>query len=65
MTSTTTRATGFCGIIPPRGKTEIVAHAPLPKQCMPTSVLDPERMIFYAGHRRRRLQEQARAVFGV
>ena len=31
------------------GRTEIVAHAPLPKQCLPASVLDPERLIFYAG----------------
>jgi DNA-binding beta-propeller fold protein YncE len=30
-------------------KTEVVAHNPLPLQCMPTSVLDPERLIFYAG----------------
>ena len=30
-------------------KTEIVAHAPLPMQCMPCSLLDPDRMIFYAG----------------
>jgi hypothetical protein len=34
---------------PERGQTEVVAHAPLPKQCLPTSVLDPERLIFYAG----------------
>lgn len=31
------------------GQTEVVAHAPLPKQCLPTSMLDPERLIFYAG----------------
>jgi hypothetical protein len=31
------------------GKTEVVAHSPLPKQCLPASVLDPERLIFYAG----------------
>lgn len=29
--------------------TEIVAHGPAGKQCIPTSVLDPERMIFYGG----------------
>jgi hypothetical protein len=34
---------------PKTGKTEIVAHAPLPKQCLPASVLDPDRLIFYAG----------------
>ena len=46
---------------PRTGRTEIVAHAPLPMQCLPTSVLDPERMIFYAGtadgdRKRRRVQ---------
>ncbi|MEO1996393.1 MAG: hypothetical protein ABGZ17_14080 [Planctomycetaceae bacterium] len=34
---------------PGRHLTEIVAQAPLPNQCLPTSVLDPERLIFYAG----------------
>jgi hypothetical protein len=34
---------------PGMGHTEIVAHAPVPKHCIPTSVLDPERMIFYGG----------------
>ncbi len=34
---------------PETGETEVVAHAPLSKQCLPTSVLDPERLIFYAG----------------
>ena len=34
---------------PESGKTEVVAHAPVPKACIPTSVLDPERMIFYGG----------------
>ena len=32
---------------PDTGQTEIVAHAPVPKHCIPSSVLDPERMIFY------------------
>ncbi len=31
------------------GKTEIVARGPVPKHCIPTSVLDPERLIFYGG----------------
>lgn len=31
------------------GKTEVVVHAPLAKQCLPTGQLDPERLIFYAG----------------
>jgi len=34
---------------PEQKKTEIVSHGPLPMQCMPTSRLDPERLIFYAG----------------
>jgi len=34
---------------PRTGRTEIVAHAPVGKQCIPCSVLDPERLIFYGG----------------
>jgi len=34
---------------PKTGKTEIVAHAPVPRQCIPASVLDPDRLIFYGG----------------
>jgi len=34
---------------PQQEKTEIVAHAPLPMQCLPCSQLDPDRLIFYAG----------------
>src|SRR5205823_1908451 len=34
---------------PKTGKSEIVAHGPVPKHCIPNSVLDPERMIFYGG----------------
>ena len=34
---------------PKTGKGEIVARAPVPKHCIPTSVLDPERLIFYGG----------------
>jgi hypothetical protein len=34
---------------PQTSETEIVAHAPLANQCLPTSVLDPKRLIFYAG----------------
>jgi hypothetical protein len=53
-TRVTTRANHFTGgwilrTHPGTGKTEIVAHAPLPMQTMPASVLDPQRMIFYAG----------------
>ena len=34
---------------PDDGRGEVVAHAPLPNQCLPTGELDPERLIFYAG----------------
>lgn len=34
---------------PGSGKTEIVAQSPVPKHCIPCSVLDPQRMIFYGG----------------
>lgn len=34
---------------PESGKTEVVAQGPVPKHCIPTSVLDPERLIFYGG----------------
>jgi hypothetical protein len=34
---------------PETGKTEVVAQGPVPKHCIPTSVLDPDRMIFYGG----------------
>mgnify|MGYP003674906985 FL=1 len=34
---------------PESGRTEVVAHGPVPKACIPTSVLDPDRMIFYGG----------------
>jgi hypothetical protein len=34
---------------PKTGKAETVAHGPVPKHCIPNSVLDPQRMIFYGG----------------
>lgn len=34
---------------PETGVTEIVEHGPVPKNCIPTSVMDPKRMIFYGG----------------
>lgn len=34
---------------PETGKTEIVVHAPLKLQCLPTGQLDGERLIWYAG----------------
>lgn len=34
---------------PKTGKSEVVAHGPVPKHCIPCSVLDPDRMIFYGG----------------
>ncbi|MGZ0163586.1 MAG: hypothetical protein ACKVII_06705 [Planctomycetales bacterium] len=34
---------------PESGKTEVVVQGPVSKACIPTSVLDPDRMIFYGG----------------
>lgn len=34
---------------PGTGETEIVCHAPVPRHCIPTSVLDPERLVFFGG----------------
>ncbi len=34
---------------PESGATEVVARFPVPKHAIPTSVLDPERLIFYGG----------------
>ncbi len=34
---------------PHSGETEVVARGPVPKHCIPNSVLDPERLIFYGG----------------
>ena len=34
---------------PKTGKTQIVVHGPVGKQCIPCSVLDPDRLIFYGG----------------
>lgn len=34
---------------PERGDTEMVAQGPVPKHCIPCSVLDPQRLIFYGG----------------
>ena len=34
---------------PESGETEIAARGPVPKHCIPSSVLDPERLIFYGG----------------
>jgi hypothetical protein len=51
---TTTDAYGYRGdwifrTHPGTGVTEVVAAYPLAKHCMPASVLDAQRMIFYAG----------------
>ena len=35
--------------IPETGKTEVVVQGPVPKHCIPNSVLDPKRLIFYGG----------------
>jgi hypothetical protein len=53
-TRVTTDAYGYRGdwILrhhPGRGTTEIVAHGPVGTQCIPCSVLDPKRLIFYGG----------------
>src|SRR5581483_6748629 len=32
---------------PPTGRSEIVACGPVPKHCIPASVVDPKRLIFY------------------
>ena len=34
---------------PATGRTEVVVHAPVAKHCIPASVLDPERLVFYGG----------------
>ncbi len=34
---------------PKSGKAEAVAQGPVPKHCIPTGLLDPERLIFYGG----------------
>lgn len=34
---------------PPSGRSEVVVHGPVSRHCVPTSVLDPERLIFYGG----------------
>lgn len=34
---------------PETGKAEVVAQGAVPKHCVPTSVLDPKRLIFYGG----------------
>jgi hypothetical protein len=34
---------------PESGKTEVVVQGPVPKHCIPNSVLDPDRLIFYGG----------------
>ena len=32
-----------------KGKTNIIAQGPVPKHCIPTGLLDPDRLIFYGG----------------
>jgi hypothetical protein len=34
---------------PDTGASEIVAHAPVPKHCIPNGTLDPDRLIYYGG----------------
>ena len=40
---------------PESGRTEIVSHGPVGKECIPVSVLDPERLIFYGGTQQSKL----------
>lgn len=51
---TTTDKYGFLGdwifrTNPETGKNEIVAAYPVPKHCLPCSVLDPDRLVYYSG----------------
>ena len=39
----------ICRYHPETKRSEIVSHGPIPNQTLPTSILDPDRMIFYAG----------------
>ena len=53
-TKDTIDANGYKGdwiikVDPKTAKAEIVSHGPAGKHCIPNSVLDPERMIFYGG----------------
>ncbi len=53
-TTTTTDKNNYKGdwiirVDPKTAKAEVVAHGPVPKHCLPCSVLDPDRLIFYAG----------------
>lgn len=44
------------------GQSEIVARGPVPKHCIPTSVLDPKRLIFYGGTAAGSSGDQAGAI---
>jgi len=48
---------------PPTGTTEVVAHGPAGKQCIPNSVLDPKRLIFYGGTQAGDIQDQRHLFF--
>lgn len=53
-TKVTTDAYHYTGdwivrVNPTTGASEVVARAPVPKHCIPTSVFDPKRLIFYGG----------------
>jgi len=48
---------------PATGKTEIVAHGPVGKQCIPCSVLDPKRLIFYGGTQAGDFQDKRNVFF--
>ena len=48
---------------PKNGKTEVVAHGPVGKQCIPCSVLDPKRLIFYGGTQAGNFQDKRNMFF--
>ena len=53
-TTTTTEKFHYKGdwivrVDPKSAEAEVVAHGPVPKHCLPTGTLDPDRLIFYGG----------------
>ena len=51
---------------PDEGKPEIVAWGPVPKHCIPASIVDPKRLIFYGATDTRRLyRRRKRSVLRV
>jgi len=48
---------------PSSGKTEIISHGPVGKQCIPCSVLDPKRLIFYGSTQPGSLDDKRHTFF--